>query len=116
MSTHRIHVINCGSSSLKFALLEGNALPSEGIFERLGRPEASGRWKIGGASGAGEEIGLAKTAPRAAEGETHTVAIPQKKKPPIGTALNISVNVAKVPGEEKVDNNKATYPALFDQG
>ena len=72
--------------------------------------------KIARASGDGETISLSKTVPRVAQGETVTVAIPLNKEPPIGTALNISTNVAKVPGEEKVDNNKATYPALFDQG
>ena len=72
--------------------------------------------KIARASGDGETITLQKTVPRVAQGETVTVAIPLNKEPPIGTALNISVNVAKVPGEEKIDNNKATYPALFDQG
>ena len=28
----------------------------------------------------------------------------------------VRVNVARVPGEEKVDNNKADYPALFSRG
>jgi hypothetical protein len=72
--------------------------------------------KIARASGDGDTITLQETVPRVAQGETVTVALPLKKEPPIGTALNISVNVARVPGEEKVDNNKATYPALFDQG
>jgi hypothetical protein len=72
--------------------------------------------KIARASGDGETITLQKTVPRAAQGETVTVALPLNKEPPIGAALNISVSVAKVPGEQKVDNNKATYPALFDQG
>jgi len=72
--------------------------------------------KIARASGDGDTITLQKTVPRAAQGETIPVALPLTEEPPIGTALNISVNVAKVPGEEKVDNNKATYPALFDQG
>jgi acetate kinase len=49
-----ILIINCGSSSLKFALLDGGTFLAEGIFERLGRPEASGRWKINGDSGSAE--------------------------------------------------------------
>jgi hypothetical protein len=72
--------------------------------------------KISRASGDGETMTLQKTVPRAAVGETIQVELPLNEEPPIGTALNIAVNVAKVPGEEKVDNNKATYPALFDQG
>ena len=72
--------------------------------------------KISRASGDGETLTLSETVPRAAQGETIQVELPLTKEPPIGTALNIAVNVAAVPGEEKTDNNKATYPALFDQG
>jgi acetate kinase len=49
-----ILVVNCGSSSLKFALLEGATVRAEGVFERLRSPEASGRWQIGGVAGSGE--------------------------------------------------------------
>lgn len=55
--TARILVINCGSSSLKFALLEGEIFRAEGLFERLGTPDASGRWKIDGTAGAGDFAG-----------------------------------------------------------
>jgi hypothetical protein len=72
--------------------------------------------KISAASGGGETLTLRKTVPRAGVGETIQVELPLNEEPPIGAALNIAVNVARVPGEEKVDNNKATYPALFDQG
>ena len=70
--------------------------------------------KIARASGTGTPIPLSKTVPRVAKGET-TVAIPLTKEPPIGTALNID-STSPRSGEEKVDNNKATYPSLFDQG
>lgn len=72
--------------------------------------------KIARSSGEGGTISLQKTVPQITQGEKVTVTLPLNKKPPIGTALTISVNVAKVPGEEKVDNNKAEYPALFDEG
>jgi hypothetical protein len=36
--------------------------------------------------------------------------------PPTGSAVTITVQVAPVPGEEKTDNNKATYQALFERG
>jgi hypothetical protein len=72
--------------------------------------------KISRASGEGKAMTLNKTVPRAAQGETIQVELPLNREPPIGAALNIAVNVAAVPGEEKTDNNKATYPALFDQG
>ena len=50
----RILVINCGSSSQKFALLEGDTLRANGIFERLNSPEASGRWTVNGEPGQGK--------------------------------------------------------------
>ena len=50
----KILVINCGSSSLKFALLEGDDFLAEGIIERLGSPEGTGRWTVGGQPGHGE--------------------------------------------------------------
>jgi hypothetical protein len=36
--------------------------------------------------------------------------------PPIGTAVTIRVQVAPVPGEEKTDNNRAEYQAIFERG
>ncbi|MDA0139798.1 hypothetical protein [Solirubrobacter deserti] len=72
--------------------------------------------KISRSSGDGETITLQKTVPRVAQGETVQVELPLTEEPPIGTALNIAVTVAAAPCEEKTDNNKATYPALFDQG
>ncbi len=54
----RILVVNCGSSSLKFALLENGDFLAEGVFERLGLPEASGRWKIGDESASAEYPGI----------------------------------------------------------
>jgi acetate kinase len=50
----KILVVNCGSSSLKFALLEGGTFLGEGVFEKLGRPDAAVRWKIGEATGTAE--------------------------------------------------------------
>lgn len=50
----RILVINCGSSSLKFAVLRDERFLAEGIFERLGRHDASSRWKVGEDAGAAE--------------------------------------------------------------
>jgi acetate kinase len=49
-----ILVINCGSSSLKFALLVEREFVAEGIFERLGRPDAAAKWKIQGEAGTAE--------------------------------------------------------------
>ena len=54
MPPPRILVINCGSSSQKFALLEGDTLLASGVFERLGTAEAGGRWTVDGTPGQGK--------------------------------------------------------------
>ena len=38
------------------------------------------------------------------------------QKPPTGSAVTVKVTVAKVPGEEKTDNNTAEYDVLFTEG
>ncbi len=54
----KILVINCGSSSLKFALLDGERVAGQGVFERLGLPDASGRWELNGESFSSEFAGI----------------------------------------------------------
>jgi hypothetical protein len=46
-------------------------------------------------------------------GQTKPVEIPITDPPPTGQTVPILVTVAKVPGEQKLDNNKATYSAIF---
>jgi hypothetical protein len=70
--------------------------------------------KISG--GSGSPITLNKTVEKIAKGEKATVELPLNRQPTIGAALTINVTVAAVPGETKTDNNKASYPTLFDQG
>ena len=72
--------------------------------------------KIQLASGTGSPITLNKTVPQIAKGEKATVELPLNREPPLGAVVNINVTVGKVPGEEKTDNNKSTYPTLFAQG
>jgi len=72
--------------------------------------------KIARTSGGGGTITLQEVVPKISPGEKVTVSLPLKKEPPADAALTISTNVAKVPGEEKTDNNKASYPAIFRQG
>jgi hypothetical protein len=72
--------------------------------------------KIQLASGSGTPITLNKTVPQIAKGEKATVELPLNREPPLGAVVNVNVTVAKVPGEEKTDNNKSTYPTLFVQG
>jgi hypothetical protein len=46
-------------------------------------------------------------------GEAAEATIPLAQAPPIGTPVTITVAVARVPGEEKVDNNRQQYTAIF---
>lgn len=46
-------------------------------------------------------------------GTNATAAVPLQQSPPIQTPVTIEVEVVKVRGEEKVDNNRQTYPAIF---
>jgi hypothetical protein len=64
----------------------------------------------------GSPITITRTVQKVAQGEKATVTLPLNRKPPLGTALTINVNVAPVPGEKKTDNNKSSYPTLFSAG
>lgn len=64
----------------------------------------------------GDPITLNKTVPQIAQGESATVELPLNRQPPMGAALTVEVNVAKVPGEKTTDNNKSSYPTLFAEG
>ncbi|HBC18071.1 MAG TPA: propionate/acetate kinase, partial [Alcanivorax sp.] len=50
MTTPLVLVINCGSSSIKFALVDEDSseFPLEGLAERLNSPEAVLRWEQDG--------------------------------------------------------------------
>lgn len=48
MSSAYILTVNCGSSSLKFALLADGECRAEGLFERLGTIEAAGKCRVNG--------------------------------------------------------------------
>ena len=64
----------------------------------------------------GDPITTSETIPKVAAGESAAAELPLEDQPPLDTAVVIAVNVARVPGEEKVDNNRAQYPALFSRG
>jgi hypothetical protein len=64
----------------------------------------------------GNPITLSKTVPKLAPQEQATVELPLDRTPPTGSAVNIRTTVAKVPGEEKLDNNRSEYPAIFERG
>jgi hypothetical protein len=67
-------------------------------------------------SDTGNPITLSKTVPKLAPQESATVELPLDRTPPIGAAVTIRTTVAKVPGEQKTDNNRSEYPALFERG
>jgi hypothetical protein len=51
--------------------------------------------------------------PTTTAGQNAEATIPLSQSPPIGTPVTIEVSVARVGGEQKVDNNKQTYTAIF---
>ena len=61
----------------------------------------------------GDAVKAEKVLDTIAAGETKPVEIPITEQPPTGQNVPITVTVAKVPGEEKLDNNKASYSAIF---
>jgi hypothetical protein len=63
-----------------------------------------------------DTITMSKTVPKLVPQESATVELPLDRQPPLGAAVTIRTQVAKVPGEEKTDNNKSEYPALFARG
>ena len=75
MSARNILVINCGSSSIKFALVNETqaTFPLQGLAERLGSPEAVLHWQLGDAKqsldipGADHRAALAQLLPLAQE-------------------------------------------------
>jgi hypothetical protein len=63
-----------------------------------------------------DPIRISDTIPRLVPGESATAELPLEDAPPLDTAVTIRVQVTRVPGEEKVDNNESEYPALFTEG
>jgi hypothetical protein len=64
-------------------------------------------------SGAGKPISVEQRIDTIAPGETQTASVPLPSLPPTGRPVTITVSVAPVPGEKKVDNNKQAYQAIF---
>ncbi|HEX8085852.1 MAG TPA: CARDB domain-containing protein [Solirubrobacteraceae bacterium] len=63
--------------------------------------------------GDGERITARKRVDQTTAGSNAEVSIPLTRAPPLGTPVTITVEVGKVPGEKKLDNNKQTYTAIF---
>ncbi|HEV2812758.1 MAG TPA: hypothetical protein VGW10_05835 [Solirubrobacteraceae bacterium] len=63
--------------------------------------------------GDGQRMSTRKRVEQTKAGTNAEVALPLKQAPPIGTPVTIEVEVGKVPGEEKTDNNIQSYTAIF---
>jgi hypothetical protein len=64
-------------------------------------------------SGAGKAVNVDQQIATIAAGATATASVPLPSLPPTGRPVTINVTVKGVPGEKKLDNNKATYQAIF---
>jgi hypothetical protein len=65
--------------------------------------------------GGDKPIKASRTVDTVARGQTAEASVPLGQKPPTGAAVTVKVSVAKVPGEEKTDNNQAEYDVLFTE-
>jgi hypothetical protein len=65
--------------------------------------------------GGKEPIRVTRNIASLAAGESTAATLSLDSPPPFDTPVDISVEVKAVPGEEKKDNNKAEYSALFSQ-
>jgi hypothetical protein len=63
--------------------------------------------------GSGKPITVNKTVPQTTSKQTARVSIPLGQSPPVGQATTVEVAIAKVAGEQKLDNNRQRYTVLF---
>ncbi len=66
--------------------------------------------------GGDKPIKASRTVDTVARGQTAEASLPLGQAPPTGAAVTVKVTVAKVPGEEKTDNNTSEYDVLFTEG
>ncbi len=66
-------------------------------------------------AGPGDPIELEETLDAINPGETKVVNVPLAETPPTGEPVEITVRIEPVPGEEKTDNNEATFTAIFSR-
>jgi len=67
-------------------------------------------------SKSGSPVSGSTVVPAIAQGQTQVAKVTLSHTPPFGTAAQVNVSVAGVPGEKTLSNNKASYPALFTRG
>lgn len=63
----------------------------------------------------GEPIEASEQLDTIAAGETKTVSIPLRERPPTGENVSVDVEIEPVPAEEQTDNNSATFMVIFTQ-
>ena len=85
------------------------------IADQGDQPEADVVVSVEIAGESGEPIQLEETLDAINPGESKVVNVPLADTPPIGESVDITVQVAPVPGEEKTDNNEATFTAIFSR-
>jgi len=66
-------------------------------------------------TGGGRPITATRRVEQTQEGTEAEVTIPLAQPPPIGTPVEITAEVARVPGEQLTDNNRQTYTAIFER-
>jgi len=66
--------------------------------------------------GGDKPLKASRTVDTVARGQTAEASLTLGKAPPAGAAVTVKVTVAKVPGEQKTDNNTASYDVLFVEG
>jgi hypothetical protein len=65
--------------------------------------------------GGPKTITQTKTIAQTTAGQQSTVNIPLGQTPALGVATTLTVSIAKVPGETKVDNNRSTYTIIWSK-
>jgi hypothetical protein len=63
-----------------------------------------------------EAIEIEENIDEIAKGQSETVEVPLSDQPPTGQSVPITVDVGAVPGEDKTENNKQSYSAIFTRG
>jgi hypothetical protein len=66
--------------------------------------------------GGDKPLKASRTVDTIARGQTAEASLTLGKAPPVGSAVTVKVTVAKVPGEQKTNNNTASYDVLFTSG
>jgi hypothetical protein len=67
-------------------------------------------------SGGSKPISVQKTVDQTTHGVGDlTVQVPLGATPPLNTPVRVTVTVVPVPGEQKTDNNTATYTVIFSR-